>query len=431
MPRKRVTSLASTTQLAFGLGGFIFTIVLLDSGGLAQWAQRLDLGPLRSVAAPATQHIDMRLAPLGIDRLRPKLIAALGRAGWSDDPATLAAANEAGFNVWPFSAAPGRAPAPQARPAAILPPVAAQKPSPPAPVPPGAAPTAGVVAAAKPQAAPAPAEAAKMAAAKVGAAPAAAAAVALPVAPAAAPAPIADALPRLTPLPPLGPLPVGRPRQVALVGDSMMAVGLSAVLLRTTAADPKLHMVKAFRSGTGLARPDVFDWLTEYPAMIGSTHPDVVIVALGANDAQGYVDAAGQTLTFGSDAWVASYRARVAAFLSLLKATGRQVLWVGLPPMRSPVYDAHTAEINRITYSVVSASPGAAWWNPTPYIGGADGAFRDLGTVETPTGHRAIAHLRAEDGIHLSDDGAGLLTQVLMPWLEPLPLPPPPAPPPG
>jgi hypothetical protein len=405
MPRKNPSILSSVTQLAFGLAGFIFTIVLLDSGGLAQWAQRLELGPLRSVAAPETQHIDMRLAPLGIDRLRPQLIAALGRAGWSDDPATLAAANEAGFNVWPFTAAPAPALAPQA-----LPPPSPLPPTPP-PQPVPAAPAAAVIRTVKPVAMPAP--------------------VPVAAAPPAAPAPIAATLPSLTPLPPLGPLPVGRPRQVALVGDSMMAVGLSAVLLRTTAADPKLHMVKAFRSGTGLARPDVFDWINEYPAMIGKAHPDVVIVALGANDAQGYVDASGQTLAFGTDAWVASYRARVTAFLNLLTSTGHQVLWVGLPPMRSPVYDAHTAEINRITYSVVSASPDAAWWNPTPYIGGADGGFRDLGTVETPTGHRAIAHLRAEDGIHLSDDGAGLLTQVLMPWLEPLPLPPPPAPPPS
>jgi hypothetical protein len=242
---------------------------------------------------------------------------------------------------------------------------------------------------------------------------------------------IATTLPALTPLPPLGPIPPGHPRQVALVGDSMMAVGLSAVLLRTTASDHKLHMLKAYRSGTGLARPDVFDWLDEYPAMIGKIHPDVIIVALGANDAQGYVDSDGQVLAFGSDAWVASYRARVTAFMNLLHSTGRQILWIGLPPMRSPVYDSHIAEINRITYTVVSATPNAIWWNPTPYIGTPAGTFRDLGLVETPTGHRALAHLRAGDGIHLSDDGASLLTEVLMPWLEPLPLPPPPAPPPS
>jgi hypothetical protein len=85
-------------------------------------------------------------------------------------------------------------------------------------------------------------------------------------------------------LPPTAP---GETRVVALVGDSMMAVGLSDVLLRQTATDQNLRIVKAFRSGTGLARPDVFDWMEEYPAMIASEKPDAVIVAIGANDGQG------------------------------------------------------------------------------------------------------------------------------------------------
>jgi len=46
---------------------------------------------------------------------------------------------------------------------------------------------------------------------------------------------------------------------VALAGDSMMAVGLSATLLRQAAGHKDLRMVKAFRSGTGLARPEVFN----------------------------------------------------------------------------------------------------------------------------------------------------------------------------
>jgi len=405
MTRRHIPGLVvSTTQIALGLAGFLAAIVLLDSGGLAQWAERLNVGPLRAVAAPATANIDAHLRPLGVDEIRPRMIAALGRLGWSDDPAALAASGAAGAQFWPFSAPPTPPELPAV--AVIAPPPAA----PPHPV-------APVAKTEKRQ------DAAPVMATVVIHNPAPAAAV--DVVPA-----IATTLPSLTPLPPLGPIPPGHPRQVALVGDSMMAVGLSAVLLRTTATDPKIRIVKAFRSGTGLARPDVFDWFSEYPAMIGHNHPDVIIVAIGANDAQGYVDRDGRTLIFGSDAWVASYRRRVAAFMDLLESTGRQIIWMGLPPMKSPVYDAHTAEINRITYTVVSGFPNAVWWNPTPYIGAPDGSFRDLGEVETPTGHRTIAHLRADDGIHLSDDGAGLLTEVLLPCLEPLPLPPPPAPPP-
>jgi lysophospholipase L1-like esterase len=410
--------LASTTQIAFGLAGFIIAIVLLDSAGLSQWAERLDVGPLRAIAAPATQHIDAHLRPLGVDEIRPRLIAALGRLGWSDDPAALAAANKSNTEFWPFASPP---PPPPPTPPAVI---AVMAPPPPPPWP-HAAPASPAKIAAQTTKKPAP----QIATVIINNPPSPPAAAGTLIAtPAVA---IATKLPSLTPLPPLGPISPGHSRQIALVGDSMMAVGLSAVLLRTTATDPKLHIVKAFRSGTGLARPDVFDWFSEYPAMIGSNRPDVVLVALGANDAQGYVDSNGQTLTFGSDAWITSYRSRVTAFMNLLNSTGRHVIWIGLPPMKSPAYDAHIAEINRITYTVVSAYPNAIWWNPAPYIGSPDGSFKDLGTVETPTGHRTIAHLRSDDGIHLSDDGASLLTEILLPAIEPQPQTPPPAPPPG
>jgi hypothetical protein len=193
----------------------------------------------------------------------------------------------------------------------------------------------------------------------------------------------------------------------------MMAVGLSDILLRETAADQNVHIVKAFRSGTGLARPDVFDWMQEYPAMIGNEHPDAVIVAIGANDGQGFVED-GKVLAFGTDAWVQVYQDRVAAFLNMLMQSGATVVWVGLPPMKSAQYNEKAAEINRIAYSVVSRYPGATWWNPVPYIGDGSGTYREFGS--TPDGRNA--RLRATDGIHLSDEGAMLLSPALIHWLN-------------
>jgi hypothetical protein len=229
---------------------------------------------------------------------------------------------------------------------------------------------------------------------------------------------VAGSLPLATGLPPLLPVRAGRPRVVALVGDSMMAVGLSAMLLRETSHSHGLQLLKAFRSGTGLSRPDVFDWMREYPAMLSSAHPDLVIVAIGANDAQGYVDANGKTLAFGTDPWISSYEARVKAFMDMLETSARQIVWVGLPPMRSASFDSRMVVVNRITYSVVRTYPNAAWWNPAPLIGDDAGQFRDFGAILLPNGHKRIAELRQPDGIHLSDDGASLLTGALIPWLQ-------------
>ena len=194
----------------------------------------------------------------------------------------------------------------------------------------------------------------------------------------------------------------------------MMAVGLSATLMREAASHKNLRIVKAFRSGTGLARPDVFNWMDEYPAMIGAEDPDVVIVAIGANDGQGFVEN-GKVLPYGSQAWVGTYQGRLADYLAMVSAGGARVVWVGLPPMKVPAYNEKIAAINRIAYTVVSQNPQATWWNPVSFVGDDEGGFREFAT--SASGH--TTRIRAVDGIHLSDEGAALLTSVLVPWLDP------------
>jgi hypothetical protein len=55
--------------------------------------------------------------------------------------------------------------------------------------------------------------------------------------------PLLASLPRTTTLAPLPPIAPGKPRVVALAGDSMMAVGLSATLLRQAAGNKDLRML--------------------------------------------------------------------------------------------------------------------------------------------------------------------------------------------
>jgi hypothetical protein len=349
----RATKYNSLSQLAAVMTGFAVTILLLESGALLTWADRLDVGAARSGAVRVTAALHKALQPLGVEQVRKESLDGLDRLGWTDDPARLLAAREKSSLGVAGSNSPCM--------------VAAHAPS-----------------SATPKTV----------------------------------APVVAGVPKITALKPLPPAAPGQTRVVALVGDSMMAVGLSDVLLRQTATDKNLRIVKAFRSGTGLARPDVFDWMEEYPAMIGDEKPDAVIVAIGANDGQGFVED-GKTLAFGSDAWVKVYQQRTTDFLNLLTQNGAHVVWVGLPPMKAGAYNDRAAEINRIAYTVVSQNPLATWWNPQPYIGDEAGGFRELETL--PDGK--TTRIRAADGIHLSDEGAALLVPALIGWLNPAPPP--------
>jgi uncharacterized protein len=324
---------------------FVTVILLVESRGLASWAERLEMGPMRTAAVYTTSTWRRIASPLGIEHFRETAITNLQRIGWSADAAPIAPDAE------------------PKQPAALS--VGMEK----------------VAYKAKPK------------------------------------PPLVASVPKISTLVPLPMAPVGRPRVIALVGDSMMTVGISAVFLRETTNRKDLQVIKMFHSGTGLARPEVFDWMTQYPAMLDSVHPDIVIVAIGANDGQGFVEN-GEVLKFGTDKWIEVYRQRLSNFLDLIIAGGARVVWIGLPPMKHEGYNRKIQEINRIAYSEVSARPQAGWFNSTPYIGDVAGNFREF----LASADGKIIRIRASDGIHLSDKGAALLTSELMRWIDAQPL---------
>ncbi len=351
----------TTRQLFLLLAGFAAVGVVLESGGLANWAVGLEIGPLRTLAVPATQALQSAVRPLGLGEVRDDTLENLARVGWSDDPALTAKVSrgEKSSVAVPTPMAKAEQPADARGPMGLN------------------APGHRI---------PAPG----------------------------ASTPLVEEVPVTVKLPPLSDEEERKPLVVALAGDSMMAVGLSAELRREAARDANLHFVRAFKSGTGLARPEVFNWMEQYPAMLGSEKPDVVIVAIGANDGQGFV-VDGKVLKCGSKEWRAVYQQRLADYLNMVEGDGARVVWMALPPMRIPAYDAKIAMINRIAYTVVSQSPQATWWNPVRYIGDASGRFREFATLA----NGKTVRVRATDGIHLSDEGAGLVTPMLLKWLDP------------
>jgi hypothetical protein len=65
--------------------------------------------------------------------------------------------------------------------------------------------------------------------------------------------------------------------------------------------------------------------------------------------------------------------------------------------------------------TVVSQYRQAGGWNPQQLIADNAGAYREFATLA----NGKTTRIRAVDGIHLSDEGAALLTPTLMNWLNP------------
>jgi len=349
----------SLQQMSYALATFAVCALLLESAGLQHWAERLDLGPERTVALPIANALHRVLAPLRLESLRQHTLVGLAKVRWSDDPEALeeAAGTPISAAALPTATMTGDIPTAEA---------------------PGKAHTS----------------------------------TAAPLTPSSTPLPLVEgAPPLLTPLPAIALVEAGHTRTVALAGDSMMAVGLSSTLLREGPQYKDIAFIRAFKSGTGLARPEVFNWQQEYPAMLQQRRPDFVIVAIGANDGQGFVEG-GVTYQFGTQGWQDIYQRRVKAYIDMLTANGATVVWLELPPMKSPVYDARIALVNRIALTVVKSEPHAIWFSTAGIIGDGNGRFRDFGNVDG----KAVK-LRQGDGIHMSDEGGELITAKLLPWL--------------
>lgn len=201
--------------------------------------------------------------------------------------------------------------------------------------------------------------------------------------------------------------------QVALAGDSMMAVGLAPSLHRDKQASHNVHFLKAYRSGTGLARPEVFDWLQQYPLMLAGIRPQLVICAIGANDAQN-VQVGKKVLTFGSPEWDDYYRSRLAAYLKMLEAPGTRILWVGMPLMKERRFSQKMQHLNQIIRSEVALHSSVTWLDPNPVLGYSDRKFVQYRT----TVRGKMVKMRADDGIHMTNDGAAYLLPPIRNWLE-------------
>lgn len=427
MKRKQLYPLLRNNprQLIWLIVGFIVTIVLLEAKGFPAWAQQKDVSSTQQILLQLTQAVDEGVSTVAgpVTEIRPKALKVLNKHGWSDVPQDLSEEETQGAAELSDVTKSATEKVPSAQEAkdskdvdAILQQTQTQE---------QGGQTSSEGSAQTPPPATSEAESVKptdATAENETQAPDQEQAVAsqenkkqpqakLPVI-----QPGADM--KLTALPQVK---AGQSRYVALAGDSMMAVGLSGQLRRDLSEyKDSIVTISAYRSATGLARPEVFDWETKYPSMTAKNKPDVVIVAIGANDTQNLA-VNKKVLNIGSDEWREEYASRVENYLDMLTKDGAVVLWLKLPPMgnKSKKYNENVKKVNEVAYSIVSKNSSAIWWDPWARFLNKEGKFQEYGVV-TEGGKNV--RLRQEDGTHLTENGAKLLTVDIVPWLNPAPV---------
>jgi hypothetical protein len=194
-----------------------------------------------------------------------------------------------------------------------------------------------------------------------------------------------------------------RPRVLA-TGDSMML--LTDRQLRAALAPAGRAVVMSdVRVATGLTKPHLFDWERHAKRQLRRRRPDVVVAAMGANDAFPI----GRARCCGTR-WRMAYARRIERLARAWRRGGvERVYWLTLPEPVPSVLTERFAGVN----AAVDRARGIAVVDTRPILT-PDGVF--VAEMETSPGR--VEKVRSDDGVHLWWAGARLVAAAIAERME-------------
>lgn len=195
-----------------------------------------------------------------------------------------------------------------------------------------------------------------------------------------------------------------------LLGDSNMH-GALGEQLEATFANSGWRVRRFTRSGSGLARPDYWDWQLEGAAAVSREAPDAVVIIVGGNDAQVLWKPNGAIKWKDEPAWRAEYAGRLQRLLTTLGGYVRPVYLLSPTNRRSRKAGKRLVRVRDVQQQVVAGLPLTRYvdtWTLTSDLRGHYVAAgpREVGKRRAPYRHR--------DGIHLTRAGARALLPRLL-----------------
>ncbi len=218
-----------------------------------------------------------------------------------------------------------------------------------------------------------------------------------------------------TTVPPNPKDPTGaNPLRVLIVGDSI-GVDLGDALLPDLAQTNVVSAALDGRVSTGLTRPDYFNWPAQLTADLKSQDPQVVVIMIGANDAQDFLGP--PDVPYTSPQWNTLYAQRVAQFMQIAQSGGATVVWVGMPPMQSPGLNAQMSDVNAVVQQQAAKThPPVTYLSTDRSLGTAQGGY----TAFVTNGAGQVVNVRTPDGTHLTPGGGQVAAQQVIDELQTL-----------
>ncbi len=226
-----------------------------------------------------------------------------------------------------------------------------------------------------------------------------------------------------SPTPPPPPAPPAKPAfspkhplRVYIGGDSLIITpGFS--LLRAMGSKVYKPLVRQPDGvvSSGLERPDFFNWFDHIRKVMKKEHPNVVVIAFGANDVHDYMAGLPKGVAigpFGSASWIKEYRRRVAGFMDTVIGGGGFIVYIGMPIVSSSS-ESHSFDLlNRIIYQEAKKRPLHALYVDT-YLRFADpktGGYAEY----LPNASGELVKVRSDDGVHFEAAGGDIIARLVL-----------------
>lgn len=197
------------------------------------------------------------------------------------------------------------------------------------------------------------------------------------------------------------------PLRVWIGGDSLWE-SAGPALARLLEATGVVEATVDVRYSSGLTRPDYLDWHARATDALERHDPEVVLFLVGANDSQPLVHD-GITHQPRTDGFAEVYATRTDALMRLLADDGRQVVWVGLPVMRSPDFDQRMQHLDQVHAASAARVARVDHVATRRLFSDADGAY----AASLADSDGVVRIMRGADGVHLSTHGATRLASHL------------------
>lgn len=219
--------------------------------------------------------------------------------------------------------------------------------------------------------------------------------------------------PTAPPWPNVRPITKSHPLNLLVMGDSLPGFLGPEILTMAHAQGPVFGTTQAI-DGTGLTRPDTYDWDYYGPRFVRQTGADAVIVLMGGNDFQNMTLPHAFFLA-GTKGWTREYQRRAQIVMhDLIAAGARRVYWLSMPPSGDggAVYAHDYHQIDVALRAAAKQVPGIRYVdiNPAVTYRGRYVDYKKLGGQ--------LTLIREVDGIHLNVAGSQLAANVVVPIVK-------------